>query len=201
MQHTMPNPALRWSWSASLALLPSLSALFTLPSAGHAETLIDDDGGPGVDYTDIQPAVDAAGFQAVICVRPGSYTGFTVSRGLTILGEDSQHVHVPGVTRVAGVGARVVLANLNLGQLLELRDCTGTVVLEAVRTAADLSAQPVLIENCSDVRLHEVSPSAGVLARNARVELANSSFQGLLHADDASRIHVSRSSLVVNPRT
>lgn len=65
-------------------------ALASLPLAarlapGGQVLVVDDDGGPGVDYTKLQAAVDAAAEGALILVHPGSYAGFTVfAKGLEI---------------------------------------------------------------------------------------------------------------------
>jgi len=66
--------------------------------------VVDDNGGPGVDFTDIQPAIDAAADGDVLDVRAGTYTHFTLSgKGLRILGEDSATTVVssPGTTGFA----------------------------------------------------------------------------------------------------
>ena len=56
---------------------------------GPATWLIDDDGGPGVAFTDLPAAVAAASDGDVLLVRPGTYSGFTTGgKSLRILATD-----------------------------------------------------------------------------------------------------------------
>ncbi|MCI0586734.1 MAG: hypothetical protein L0323_07840 [Planctomycetes bacterium] len=49
--------------------------------------VVDDDGGPGVNFTDLPPAIAAAADGDVLLVQPGTYSHFTLSgKGLRILG-------------------------------------------------------------------------------------------------------------------
>jgi hypothetical protein len=62
----------------------------------QAVWVVDDGGGPGVNFTDIQPAIAAAADGDVVLVREGTYSPFTLSgKGLRILGEG------PGTTVVS----------------------------------------------------------------------------------------------------
>ncbi|MCI0585813.1 MAG: hypothetical protein L0323_03110 [Planctomycetes bacterium] len=59
--------------------------------------VVDDDGGPGVNFTDLPPAIAAAADGDTLLVRAGSYTPFTLSgKGLRILGESSVTTLVAG---------------------------------------------------------------------------------------------------------
>ena len=67
-------------------LAPCLLALSA--AAGGSVLVVDDDGGPGVDFTTIQAAVDAAADGAVLLVRDGTYAGFQVqAKSLQILAD------------------------------------------------------------------------------------------------------------------
>ena len=56
---------------------------------GPATWLVDDDGGPGVAFTDLPAAVAAASDGDILLVRPGNYSGFTTGgKALRILATD-----------------------------------------------------------------------------------------------------------------
>ena len=66
--------------------LPATLALLLPPTVW----VVDDNGGPGVNFTDIPPAIAAAADGDVLVVRSGIYTRFTLTgKGLRILGENS----------------------------------------------------------------------------------------------------------------
>ncbi|HKB15810.1 MAG TPA: hypothetical protein VKF62_07080 [Planctomycetota bacterium] len=73
--------------------------------------VVDDNPGPGVDFTDIPPAIAAAADGDILLVQPGTYTHFTLSgKGLRILGSGatSSVVSSPGapgeyVTRIQAI--------------------------------------------------------------------------------------------------
>ena len=57
--------------------------------------VVDDDGGPGVDYTDLPAAIAAVPSGSVLRVRPGDYTHFALAgKSLTIVGDDRDTVRV-----------------------------------------------------------------------------------------------------------
>lgn len=165
--------------AATLAFLaPSL-----LVAQGDVH-VVDDDPGPGVDFTDLQPAIDAAGPGDLVLVREGFYAPFTLTKGLAIVGEVGAAVVVLGVagdhlTLVTGVpaGASARLRGLRFrppetvdGDTLRLAQNAGEVWLE-------------------DVHLEFVFPAPFVYTLNqvqalrvedcARVVLARSSVAGL----------------------
>src|ERR1051325_7889584 len=119
-----------------MRLVTGLTALFAFSSSALASTwIVDDNGGPGVDFTSITAAVAAAGPGDVILVRPGTYAGFTLTYPAAILG---------------GVGAMVTsivhVDNLPAGQQatlagLQLRTPAITNCIAAV-TIEDVVAQP-----------------------------------------------------------
>ncbi len=59
--------------------------------------VVDDNGGPGVDFIDIQPAIADAANVDILLVKAGTYSPFTLTgKGLRILGDGAQ------VTKVGG---------------------------------------------------------------------------------------------------
>jgi hypothetical protein len=102
-----------------LLLVAPLGA--SVQAQGHT-WFVDDNGGPGVDFTSIQAAIDAAAPADTLLVGPGKYASFVVEKSLSIVGAGKDLVDVgPGATGVPGVavrntpaGAQVLLAGLDL---------------------------------------------------------------------------------------
>ena len=94
--------------SASLLLAGSLAAQTVL--------VVDAAGGPGSQFTDIQPAIGAATDGTRILVRPGTYRGFTiVGKSLSVFGE-------PGVRLTSNpltTGAHIAVFATNANQPVE----------------------------------------------------------------------------------
>jgi len=92
-------------------------ALVLAAGSGSAQSVIwtvDDGGGPGVAFTEIQPAVNAAGEGDTIFVRDGAYTGFTIDgKSLVVAGELGGTVLV--------VDEQIVVRNLAAGQFVLLQ--------------------------------------------------------------------------------
>lgn len=74
---------MRYQWSA----LPVLLALVLPGKAAVSTWIVEDNGGPGVDFTQIQTAIDAAAPGDTLLVMPGNYTGFSLRKGMRILGQ------------------------------------------------------------------------------------------------------------------
>lgn len=166
---------------------------------------VDATGGPGSQFTDIQAAVSIAAPGDSILVRAGTYSSFTVARGMNIRGI-SEFAIVNGTVVVAGIpaGERVVLGHLYPAQVT-LDSCSGPIYAEV------LSSTRVSIRNCLDVRfvsVFVVAPQGpavcGLEVENSRVELLGGSIVGssspsapapfqnggeALHATAQSRIH------------
>lgn len=163
-------------------VLGTAVALLILAPAAFANTfVIDDDGGPSVDFTDLPPAIAAAAPGDVLLVRAGNYTSFTLSKGILILGAAGAFVGGPSsVIAVDSVpaGQIAVLADLKTGTL-RVKDCTGTVVAQRVTAAFE-------VQRSRDVRMWKVTgvgasfPSFGAAldARDSRVEVVDSMLSG-----------------------
>ena len=138
-----------------------LTALAT-PLAGQSPVwIVDDDGGPGVDFTTLDQAQAGAADGDILVFRPGVYLhdGFTVTpidgKGLTLVADGDVELHV------------IVVQNLGAGQAFTLRgfkgnggvrasNCSGPVWIEELvdQPAPELYCQ-VLLEDCASVALHQ----------------------------------------------
>lgn len=143
-----PSPSLR---STFAALFLSLA-----PFATAADTIVvDDDGGPGVDFTNLPPAIAAADPGDLIVVRAGSYTWITLDKGLRILAE-------PGVTlplveiRLVPADQLVHVSGLYADWYYLVRDCAGPVLLEHL-TSGSQKIDFLDVEDCADVRVRHAT--------------------------------------------
>ncbi len=114
-------------------------ALPLLAAAPLAQTVhvVDDDGGPGVDFTDLATAVTAAAPGDAVLIRSGSYAGFTVDgKSLTVTADETAVVRLSSGFTVENVplGSRVLLRGLGVDFLAAdhclLRNNVGFVGLE-----------------------------------------------------------------------
>ena len=147
------------------------------------EYVVDDDGGSGVDFTEISDALVVARHGDLVTVRPGTYSSFTLERGVSIVGSSS-----PGFVQIAGQSIvrqlpadHTAVVALQRTPRVRIEDCDGTVVLDRVR------ADRVVANNCADIRIHgsdlgryTIGSEEGVLAIDSRVELVNCEVQGFL---------------------
>lgn len=170
--------------SSLAALSPAL--LWTPP--GHANTIVvDDNGGPGVAFTDIQPAVSAAAPGDLIVVFPGSYSSFVVDKGLTIVANGS--AVVAGTISVQHVTTiRTLLAGLTCDYLV-LASTPRVVIAEnlTVRGSSSSSAACVVVSSCADVRFQRLHVGGqyssghgapGMVVDGSRVELVRCDVRG-----------------------
>lgn len=154
-----------------LAIAPFLAPLVT------QVLVVDDDGGPGVDFTSIADAVLAAAPGDVVLVAAGTYGPFVIDQPLTVIGSGEATV-VTGDSAVLGTLATdaVAIANLRL-EGIALQSCEGPVVLADVSRSWRIGA-----EFCADARLFRVaaagwvasaslSAAPGVRALDSRVEI------------------------------
>ena len=98
-----------------LAEMLSLAILaLSLPQGTH---IVDAAGGPGSNFLDIPPAVSAAASGDTILVRAGTYSGFTTSKALRVLGAGAS------LTTIIGAAAAVEFRNTPAGQTSLLAGC------------------------------------------------------------------------------
>jgi hypothetical protein len=157
----------------------ALSFVATGLASAQTTWVVDDDPGPGVDFTDLPPAVAAAGIWDTIVVRDGLYSSTVVDRGVRIVGEGASASWILWDLTVRDVpaGQLVVIAGLRISDDLDVERCDGLVVLEDVR------ADDVDVDASFDVRMHRVTawnPGLGDANRfvGSRVEAVDCLFQG-----------------------
>jgi hypothetical protein len=134
----------------SLGVLRSLIALAALaPLASAGVWIVDDDGGPGVDFTDLQPAIDAASPGDLVVVRAGEYGPFVLDIGLRIVAEPGPQPHVgeSGELRDVPAGWRALVAGLRL-DMLYAHDCEGDVLVDACTLGMKVGRPSLLVERC-----------------------------------------------------
>lgn len=135
-------------------LLPLLA---TLPAA-QSVLVVDDDGGPGVDHTALQAAVDAAAPGAILLVRNGVYTSATIDgKPLTLTAEVTGAVVVEDglVVRNLAAGDTVTIREVGLAgsEPLRLEQNQGVVWVESALLAGDFgdTNAALIAEDCADV--------------------------------------------------
>lgn len=164
------------------AAVLALPALLTSAPALAGVIVVDDDGGPGVDFTDIPPAIEFAHVGDVILVKTGSYNAFNLNKGVAILGEGTVQVATfwDESSRVSFLpaGRVAILRGLSFSGL-RIANCAGTVVLEDVQTPGP-SFPGLEIQSSSDVRAVRVTATRSLLLGSAsRLELVRSTVSGL----------------------
>ncbi len=177
------------------ALLAPLAWLVSASQPCAGEWFVDDDGGPGVDFTDVQPAVDAASSGDVVHVAPGLYSGFTLTKPLTIVGTLTVYPIVPstvaGPVLVSAVpaGTTALLVDLVLDAGLRLGDSAGTLVAENLSVRAEAGKPALSVHDCDDVRVYRSDFSdlyfltappvvEAMRIRTSRVELVQADVDG-----------------------
>lgn len=171
-----------------MRLLPSLClspfAALTLAAAVHGQGGVHVVG-PGLPFTAIQPAVDAALDGDLILVRGGSYTGFQIDgKSLIVAADAGASVTVTVHTS----GQRLRVANLSGAQsvsLLGLDVRTGPLApIGPYIVAVEDCAGPVLLEDCT---IATPPPVGGTL-----------SFGDGLRIDDSAAVTLVRSTIDVS---
>ena len=118
----------------------SLLVLSSPSEAGSTTWVVDAAGGPGSDFTAVQPALDVAVAGDAIEVRSGTYAGFVVSRGVAVYAAAGASVDVTGGVVVQNLaagepaelsrlnvhpaGEEVALELLNVAGAVRIEDCT-----------------------------------------------------------------------------
>ena len=132
------------------------------PIQAQRTWIVDVSNGPGTDYAQVQPAVDAARSGDIILIRPGAthaYNGFTISKGLTVTtATRGWWVRITSDIVVRGLPQTDRLMLKQLGMLfsasLMLENNAGTVYVEKCQTGSQ--AGVLTIRNSNAVALNEV---------------------------------------------
>ena len=140
------------------------------------------------DFTEIQPAIDAAVDGDTVLIAAGSYGSFTLGEDLTLVGEVGVKVQTATVTGVTGAAS---LADLAF-ETCTVTGCPGTVVLDRLLGTGPFFWQPRLtILNCADVRVLELDGSSTslrpqVLVDASHAELVSSTARGREGTDETN---------------
>jgi hypothetical protein len=187
---------------ASLALLsPFASAsTYTVDAAG------------GGNFTDIQSAILATQPGDVLLVQAGYYAGFTLDRGLTIIGYGACDVWGPISISGVPAGETAVMVKIET-QFLSIQSCAGHVIVQEMQQPVAVS-----VDSSPDVRFARLSwnsvqvdpPAPGLqVSGGSRVELVDSNTVGCAAVDcnvpalaggfgvgvSNSRLHATRTSI------
>lgn len=161
--------------------------------AAQSTFIVDDDGGPGANFTTITQAVAAASNGDRIVVYDGTYSGFVLSEGVTILAQGLPRIVSSVSVSSVPAGQTAVISGFRLefsGGQLSVTQCEGTVVVDQCRVSGSSPfgvSTLVDIVNADDVRFHRTkvvpaqSATAGYSAMrvsNSRVELSSCELVG-----------------------
>ena len=140
-------------------IVPFIILLFAHGNAFCATWIVDDDGGPGVDFTDIPPAIAAASTDDLILVRMGNYSGFVLDKGLVIAADTG---HAPSLDlnsatiKNIGKSRSVRLAGFSMLSLV-IRNCDGPVQVDDCEIGKAKHTAALIIDHCSLVTVTRTS--------------------------------------------
>ncbi|MEL6431121.1 MAG: hypothetical protein AAFU73_20775 [Planctomycetota bacterium] len=149
-------------------LAPVLASLVATTAAAQSIFVVDADGGPGVDFTALQPALDASSPGDRIEVFAGTYGPATLGRGVTVMGAEAGVVFQSVTIEDLPPAEIVVLADVGHEQA-RIERCMGTVVLDRVALDGFLD-----VTACADVRMSEASGLARISVVESFVQIGQS---------------------------
>lgn len=169
-----------------------LTAFLAAPTLAQTTLFVDDNGSLPGQFSTIGAALAAASPGARIVVADGTYPGFTLSRGVTILAQGQPRIVGTVAINAVPAGELAVLSGFELqfsGQRLALTNCSGTVWIDDCKVSGSPPSGARLFEivDCSDVRLQRcvVRPLTGAFFAfvglgivNSRVELNDCNVKG-----------------------
>jgi hypothetical protein len=152
-------------------------ALTCLPAAAGT-WIVDDNGGPGVDFTNIAPAIAAAAPGDTLWILAGTYTGFNLDKPLVLVAEPGAKVQGGAGCRVNDLpaGAVVSLSGLAFSSQIWpiVENCAGTVVLDGL----ELLSSGVLVRASTDVRMRDCTMGRGLTVESGRAEVSECVIEG-----------------------
>ena len=152
------------------------------------------------DFSQIQPAVDAASDGDTILVKPGSYPGFTIDdKALSVVGDTGALFHALGTISVRNLsaGKTAVLGNFITwaasSPAMRVRNSTGSVRVQAAQfgvTSFQTSSPTAAVEilSCGDVFLTACSLTGADGAPNVNGSVARPGGNGM--TADASNVAI-----------
>jgi hypothetical protein len=124
-------------------------------TALSATWIVDETGGPGVNFTDIPPALAAASPGDVVIVHGGTYSGFTLDKGVVLMGEGIPKPTLgtnSAIINDVQAGETAVMSGIKMYSCL-IRQCQGKVMVDYCDMGQVTSDAAVSISNCSLVNL------------------------------------------------
>ena len=193
----------RFGVAALLTIGASLLGTSALPAQGNV-LVVDSNGGPGVQFTDLSVAIQNAAPGDILDVFPGQgYLGFSTSKGVHIFCRPG--VQIVGSIAVTGLPASESFTLRNSLTLVfgigahQISDCAGTVVLDGFNAGGTA----LVISRCASVHAYSVaapyriidstvsmdscfaggvalptSPSPAIVVERSKLTIANSIVEG-----------------------
>jgi hypothetical protein len=168
----------------------AVPALLAASSGAQDVLVVDANGGPGTDFTAIQPAVDAAASGDLVLVRPGTYGESVLvdGKGIGLQADVGGPVVIDDLT-VTGIpaGTHFAARGLDLAALghLEVAECTGPVWIEDLDSpppsaggavAFIVACDDVVVRGCRLAGIHLLE--AGLTVRDSRLLLIDADLTG-----------------------
>jgi hypothetical protein len=205
-----------------LALVACLSVVVLGPHAlaqGFV-LVVDDDPGPGVAFTDLQSAVDAAMEGDVLLVKEGTYGGMVIDgKALVVQAEEDEIVTLLDsiVVRNLAPSQPVMLRELIVKQSavvpqnsMLVENNLGPVWLEEIQVNPDDSVSPfhrfgAVVDNCVSVTMTRCDLRAGVsvavFSRNSKLSFYDSTALGGNAGGGSAAVHVEDGSFFTSGST
>ncbi|MCA8968125.1 MAG: hypothetical protein KDC95_00025 [Planctomycetes bacterium] len=175
----MTHPNTRITLMKNLAFVLSIAFVATGALRAQKTWIVDQANGPGTDFTDIQPAVDAASAGDRIRIRGGHYTAPRITKALTVYA-DFGGAYITTTTNVVVIenipkGQTCTVAGFILeGTFVTVRNCPGTVALTGFAIARGFSPLSTIhVDNCDAVTVHGCALKSTIYANRSRVFLAD----------------------------
>ena len=165
-----------------------LLALASTPLTAQKTYLVDQNNGPGTDYTRLQPAIDAAKPGDRVLVRNGLYMAPQITKGITVMAFfGGARIQVrSNLARISGIpaGQKCAFAGFIFeGAVLNVERCKGTVALTGLANARGFSPLPTInIVDCAAVTLHGCALKSTINIIRSRVFMSDSFLMPTLHA-------------------